>query len=41
MLGLSAYMRKHINVRGHYCFRLPDLGGIWRELRDPDHAGSG
>jgi TnpA family transposase len=36
---LSAYVRKHINVHGHYSFRLPDLGGTWRPLRDPDHAG--
>jgi TnpA family transposase len=35
---LSAYIRKHINVVGHYSFRLPDLGGAWRELRDPDHT---
>jgi TnpA family transposase len=35
---LSAYLRKHINVHGHYSFRLPDLGGAWRPLRDPDHA---
>ena len=24
---LSAYMREHINVQGHYFFELPDLGG--------------
>ena len=35
---LSAYMRKHINVHGHYSFRLPDLGGTGRPLRDPDHV---
>lgn len=35
---LSAYLRKHINVHVHYSFRLPDLGGAWRPLRDPDHA---
>ena len=35
---LSAYVRKHINVHGHYSFRLPDLGGTWRPLRDPDHT---
>lgn len=34
---LSAYPRKHINVHGHYSFRLPELGGAWRPLRDPDH----
>jgi TnpA family transposase len=35
---LSAYVRRHINVHGHYSFRLPDLGGTWRPLRDPDHT---
>jgi hypothetical protein len=35
---LSAYLRKHINVHGHYSFRLPDLDGTWRPLRNPDHA---
>lgn len=35
---LPAYLRKHINVHGHYSFRLPDLVGAWRPLRDPDHA---
>ena len=35
---LSAYARKHINVHGHYSFRLPDLGGTWRQLRDRDHT---
>lgn len=33
---LSAYIRRHINVHGHYSFRLPDLGGAWRALREPD-----
>jgi len=35
---LSAYTRRHINVHGHYSFRLPDLGGAWRALRDPDQS---
>lgn len=35
---LSAYVRRHINVHGHYSFRLPVLGGAWRDLRDPDHT---
>ncbi|GAA4967351.1 Tn3 family transposase [Actinoplanes utahensis] len=35
---LSAYTRRHINVHGHYSFRLPDLGGTWRPLRDPDQS---
>ena len=33
---LSAYMRKHLNVDGHYSFQLPALGGARRPLRDPD-----
>ncbi len=35
---LSAYTRRHINVHGQYSFRLPDLGGAWRPLRDPDQS---
>lgn len=35
---LSAYMRKHINVHGHYTFQLPDLTGKWREFRNPDDS---
>ncbi len=35
VVRLSAYMRKHINVDGHYSFQLPALGGR-RPLRDPD-----
>jgi TnpA family transposase len=34
---LSAYQRRHINVQGHYPVVLPDLGGTYRTLRDPDH----
>lgn len=37
---LSAYTRRHINVHGHYSFRLPDLGGVWRPLRDLDEPDS-
>ena len=33
---LSAYQRRHINVQGHYPVVLPDLGGRYRTLRDPD-----
>jgi len=33
---LSPYMRRHLNVHGHYTFQLPDLGGHRRALRDPD-----
>ena len=33
---LSPYMRKHVNVHGHYSFQLPDLAGGRRALRDPD-----
>jgi Tn3 transposase DDE domain len=29
VMRLSAYVRKHINVHGHYSFQLPDLGGSW------------
>jgi len=35
---LSPYIRKHINVHGHYFFELPDLGGARRPLRNPDAA---
>lgn len=34
----AAYMRNRINVRNHYGFRLPDLGGAWRGLRDAEVA---
>lgn len=37
---LSAYVRRHINVHGHYSFQLPDLTGGRRTLRDPDHRDS-
>jgi len=33
---LSPYLRRHINVHGHYCFHLPDLAGARRAQRDPD-----
>jgi TnpA family transposase len=33
---LSPYLRKHINVHGHYSFQLPELGEGRRVLRDPD-----
>lgn len=33
---LSVYIRKHINVNGHYSFQPTDLGGGRRALRDPD-----
>ena len=32
---LSPYMRRHLNVHGHYSFQLPQLAGR-RTLRDPD-----
>jgi hypothetical protein len=35
---LTAYVLSHINVHGHYSFRLPDLGGTWRPLRVPDQS---
>jgi TnpA family transposase len=36
---LSAYVREHINVAGHYFFELPELPGARRALRDPDSQG--
>ena len=38
---LSAYLRRHINIHGHYTVALPDLGGRHRVLRDPDQHDSG
>jgi hypothetical protein len=37
---LSPYMYAHINVRGHYTFAAPDLGGARRPLRVPDAAAA-
>ena len=36
VIRLSPYMRRHLNVHGHYSFQLPDLAGARRALRDPD-----
>ena len=36
VVRLSANMRRHLNVHGHYSFQLPDLAGTRRALRDPD-----
>ncbi len=33
---LSAFMRAHLNVHGHYSFLRPELPGGLRELRDPE-----
>jgi len=33
---LSLFVRRHLNVDGHYSFALPDLAGRRRALRDPD-----
>jgi TnpA family transposase len=33
---LSAFVRGHIGIDGHYSFHLPDLRGDHRPLRDPD-----
>jgi hypothetical protein len=33
---LTPFMRRHINVHGHYSFQLPELRGGRRQLRDPD-----
>lgn len=38
VVRLSAYMRRHLNVHGHYSFQLPDLAGARRALRDPGDA---
>jgi TnpA family transposase len=35
---LSAFVRAHIGIDGHYSFHLPDFGGAHRPLRDPDTA---
>ena len=35
---LSAFIRDHIGIDGHYAFHLPDLGGAHRPLRDPDSS---
>jgi hypothetical protein len=31
-------VRHHINMLGRYSFRLPDLPGVLRQLRDKDAA---
>lgn len=36
---LSAFIRAHLGLDGHYSFVLPDLGGRPRPLRDPDAVG--
>lgn len=36
---LSPYMRRHINVHGHYSFQLPNIPGSRRALRSPDAVG--
>lgn len=36
VIRLSPYMRRHLNVHGHYSFQLPEIAGGRRELRDPD-----
>lgn len=38
---LSAFIRTHIGIDGHYAFHLPDLGGDHRQLRDPDAPDDG
>ncbi|WP_245551277.1 transposase [Nocardia paucivorans] len=37
---LSAFIRSHIGLAGHYAFHLPDLDGTHRPLRDPDARDS-
>jgi hypothetical protein len=36
---LSAFVRAHLGLDGHYSFVLPDLAGRPRPLRDPDAPG--
>ena len=36
---LSAFIRSHLGLDGHYSFVLPDLAGQVRPLRDPDILG--
>ncbi|MFJ9371649.1 Tn3 family transposase [Nocardia sp. NPDC101769] len=38
---LSAFIRTHIGIDGHYAFHLPDFGGTHRPLRDPDTVEEG
>lgn len=38
---LSPYVRRHLNVHGHYLFQLPELVGTRRALRDPDTEDEG
>ena len=38
VVRLSPYVRRHLNVHGHYSFQLPDLVGTRRALRDPDSS---
>ncbi|MEU6587263.1 Tn3 family transposase [Nocardia sp. NPDC046763] len=33
---LSAFVRRHVRLEGHYSFHLPDLEGGHRALRNPD-----
>ncbi|WP_441347256.1 Tn3 family transposase [Rhodococcus sp. OK302] len=37
---LSAFIRTHIGIDGHYAFHVPDLGGTHRPLPDPDARDS-
>jgi pyridoxine 5'-phosphate synthase PdxJ len=36
---LSPFVRQHINMHGRYSFKLPDLPGGLRPLRDKDAIG--
>lgn len=38
VVRLSPFVRHHINTLGRYSFRLPELPGGPRPLRDPDAA---
>ena len=35
VVRLSPYVRRHLNVHGHYSFQLPDLSGARRAMRGP------
>jgi hypothetical protein len=38
VVRLAPFVRHHINMLGRYSFRLPDLPGGLRPLRDKDAA---
>lgn len=36
VVRLSPYMRRHLNVHGHYSFHCPTSPGARRAMRDPE-----